>query len=117
LKKSYLFLILCIIGYFLLLWIIEKDVKLAFHITLFVVGMSDFNFAICYQYRELKRSKFNFKEAATSGKWIKFGIFTGLPLILFLLFLPKFLLLLAGLMTGLLLTFFFFYDLVKNGLR
>ena len=103
--------------FFLLLYFIYKDWKFAFQMTLFVIGMFHFNFAICYYYRDLKANRFNFKAAATPKSWMYFGFITGGTIVAFLIFLPKVFWLLAVIPSGCLLAALFIFDLIKNGLR
>ena len=102
---------------FLVCWIAYKDWKLALRLTLFVVGMYYFNFAICIYYKDLKNNQFNFKVAASKKSWIYFGIIVGGVITLFLIFLPNFMLLMAGVISGLLLIALFIYDLITDGIR
>ena len=103
--------------FFLVCWFAYGDWKLALQITLFVGGMYYFNFTICFYYRDLKLNRFNFKAAASKKSWIYFGLIVGGVITLFLIFLPKVMLIMATTMTVLLLIALFFYDLIKNGLR
>ena len=106
-----------IILFFFLIYFFYKDWKFAFHITLFVVGMYYFNFTICIYYKDLKNNQFNFKVAASKKSWIYFSIIVVAVITSFLIFLPKFLLLMAGVMSGLLLIALLLYDLITDGIQ
>lgn len=112
-NKTILSIIFWLLAFFFLIYFFS-DIKIAFNMTFFTVGMFLFNFNIIYFYQEIKNNNYRIKTMSTLNSRIYFFIITPLIPLLFILFLPRVLLIAAFIITLCLLSGLFIFNILKG---
>lgn len=112
-NKMILSIIFWLLVFFFLIYFFS-DSKIAFNMTFFTVGMFLFNFNMIYFYQEIKKNNYHIKTMSTLKGRIYFFIITPLIPMLFILFLPRILLIAALIITLCLLSGLFIFNILKE---